>query len=77
MQDLSYKHARMTYRDLEILRLMAAGHPDGKICELVRMREADYQTAVELLYQKIGVKTRREAVELALREGWIESGGES
>ncbi len=71
MQDTELKPAKPTYRDLEILRHLAAGEPDAMIAEKIGAGEFELSAMIQALLQKIGAKTRQEAVEIAIREGWI------
>jgi DNA-binding NarL/FixJ family response regulator len=71
MQDPEQKQSKLTYRDLEILRLLVAGKPDEIIAEKIGAGEFELSALIQALLQKIGAKTRQEAVEITIREGWI------
>jgi two-component system, NarL family, response regulator LiaR len=71
MQDPVSKQAELTYRDLEILRLLAAGKSDAVISEKIGAGEFELSALIQALMQKIGAGTRQEAVEISIREGWI------
>jgi two-component system, NarL family, response regulator LiaR len=71
MQSQSLKQHALSYRDLEILRMMKSGKTDGVIAQQLGIRDGDYERTVETLFQKIGASSREEAVALSNREGWI------
>lgn len=71
MQDPTYKQNTLTYRDLEILRLMAAGRSDSAIAQQLKMSLADLNTSIQSLIQKLGVRSRQEVVDISIQEGWI------
>jgi DNA-binding NarL/FixJ family response regulator len=71
MQDPDLKQAKLSYRDLEILRLLAVDSPDTTIAEKIGVGEVECSAVIQALLQKIGAKTRQEAVEVSIREGWI------
>lgn len=71
MQEPSYKQDTLTYRDLEILRLLATGKADGTIAQSLKLTDMDYKKAVYAILQKIGAQSPQEAVEISIREGWI------
>lgn len=71
MRAAEYKPSSLSYRDLEILRMMAAGMPDEAIAKMLKLSDRDYQTTVSSLLQRIGAQSRREAEEISIREGWI------
>lgn len=61
----------LSFSDLELLRLMASALSDGNIARRLKLSDVEYAATVQALFQRIGVSTRREAVELSLIEGWI------
>jgi DNA-binding NarL/FixJ family response regulator len=73
IQDSAYKNNTLSYSDLEILRLMASGKEDKGIAQQMKMSESEYATTVQALLQKIGARSRQEAIDVSLREGWISS----
>jgi DNA-binding NarL/FixJ family response regulator len=75
MQDGALKQNALTYRDLEILRLMASTRPDSLIAEQLKLSPAEYNVIAQALFQKIGASTRQEAVEISIHEGWISERG--
>lgn len=76
MQDSAFKQNNLSYRDLELLRMLATGKADGTIARQLRMSEGEYASSLESLMQKIGVQSRKEAVEVSIREGWISETGQ-
>ncbi len=71
MQAPPYKPAVLTYRDREILRLLASGKADDAIAGQIGLSESEFTLLVQDLLKKIGVASRQEAIEVSLREGWI------
>lgn len=62
---------RPTDRELQILSLLAAGNTDAEIAERLELSPATVQTHVRNTKQKLGAKTRAQAVAIALRGGLI------
>lgn len=75
MQDASYKQNMLTYRDLELLRLLASGRSYSTLAQSFKMSEDEFNAIAEALFLKIGAKSRQDAVDISIREGWI-SGAE-
>lgn len=71
MQEASYKHNTLTFRDLEILRLLAAKKSDEEIARQLRTQKSEVHTSIDNLLTKLNVESRENAVEMALKEGWI------
>jgi DNA-binding NarL/FixJ family response regulator len=67
----SYRQNTLTYRELEILRLMAHGKTDAQIEKQLKLNHSDYYHMVQQLLQKVGVQSLSEAVRVSLSEGWI------
>lgn len=76
MQQWVYKQEILVQREIEMLRMMEQGKSESVIAEMLKMNSLECHQAIHSLMQKIGVKSRKEAVEIALREGWIERSGE-
>lgn len=70
-EDMSYKQSMLTYHDLELLRLLASGRTYGTLAQSLKMSEDEFNTLAEALFQKIGAKSRQDAVDISIREGWI------
>lgn len=75
MHDVVYKQNALNYRDLEILRLMAAGLSDRMIARQFNMNDEDFRRIINSLMQKIGADSRKEAVDISIREGWVSGTG--
>lgn len=71
MQDLAYKQNTLTYRDLQLLRLLAAGKAQPEISQVMHMREEEITQVFATLIQKMEVNDTDQAVEIAIREGWV------
>ncbi len=56
-------------RELEILRLIADGHPNKEIARRLVISERTARTHVSNLLRKLGVSSRTQAALLAAREG--------
>ncbi len=71
MQESPYKPAPLSYRDREILRLLASGKADDAIAGQIGLSVAEFTVLVQDLLKKVGTASRQEAIEISLREGWI------
>lgn len=74
MSEPVYKQNTLTFRDLDLLRMLAVGKTDSAIATQLNTSEEEVKTTVALLLQKLDVKTREEAVEISIREGWVSGG---
>lgn len=61
--------ARLTPRELEILRLLLAGHTNKAIAARIYVSEKTVEFHLDNLYTKIGVRTRMLAGIWALQHG--------
>jgi len=61
----------LTERETEIVVLAARGLPNAHIAEELAISEATVKRHLANVYQKIGVRSRSEAVRKALMEQWI------
>jgi DNA-binding CsgD family transcriptional regulator len=59
---------RLTPRQNELLRLLAAGHTNTQIARLLGISEGTVRTHLENIYDKLGVSSRTAAVTRALRD---------
>jgi NarL family two-component system response regulator LiaR len=59
----------LTDREVEVLRLVAAGHTNREIAEGLGISEATVRTHVSHILRKLGLDTRTQAALYALREG--------
>jgi DNA-binding NarL/FixJ family response regulator len=71
MQDLAYKQNTLTYRDLQMLRLLAAGKTEQEIAQLMHVRDDEISQVITAIVHKMGVEDSQHAVEVAIREGWV------
>jgi DNA-binding CsgD family transcriptional regulator len=65
---------RPTARESQILAMLAAGDTDADIAERLELSPATVQTHVRNAKQKLGAKTRAQAVAIALRGGLVPVG---
>jgi DNA-binding CsgD family transcriptional regulator len=61
----------LTLREVEVLRLIAAGKPDREIAEALVIAVSTVRRHVNNIYAKIGANNRAEATRYALREGLL------
>ena len=61
----------LTARELEVLRLVAAGHANKEIATLLGLSLRTVETHLTSIYAKIGARGRADAVAFALRHGII------
>ncbi|HEY7031133.1 MAG TPA: tetratricopeptide repeat protein [Thermomicrobiales bacterium] len=59
----------LTDRELEVLRLIAAGRRDHDIADALFISRRTVQTHVTNIFRKLGVETRAEATAVAIRRG--------
>lgn len=59
---------RLTPREVDVLRLLAEGHSQKKIAELLVVSLSSSQTYTKSIYRKMGVHSRQEVID-AVREG--------
>jgi non-specific serine/threonine protein kinase len=63
--------AGLTPRELEVLRLLVAGHSDKEIADALFIGTRTVQSHVEHIYAKLGVRNRHEATAVAVRRGLV------
>ncbi|MEW1775544.1 response regulator transcription factor [Streptomyces sp. NPDC086777] len=61
----------LTYREREVLRLMADGQSNRAIAESLFLSEATIKTHLVRIYRKLGVDNRAAAVSVAVRKGLL------
>lgn len=71
MHDPTLKQQLLTSREIEIMRMIMDGKTDALIGRHFSMNEKECQETMNLLMRKIGAANRKEAVEIARREGWF------
>lgn len=65
------QEATLTFRELDILRLISDEKSDPQIAESLRLEEKSLVALIDFLLQKLDVTSREEAVEFARKQGWI------
>jgi DNA-binding NarL/FixJ family response regulator len=65
----------LTEREMEVLRLMAAGHRNERIAEALQITEQTVKNHVRSIFGKLGVENRVEAVLFAIAQGWASQEG--
>ena len=65
----------LTEREMEVLRLMAAGHRNERIADTLDITEQTVKNHVRSIFGKLGVETRVEAVLYAIGQGWATADG--
>jgi two-component system nitrate/nitrite response regulator NarL len=68
----SLEHGPLSPRELEVLRLAAAGNTGPEIAAELVVALATVKTHLQHIYEKLGVSDRAAAVALALRAGLID-----
>jgi PAS domain S-box-containing protein len=61
----------LTKREREVLRLLATGLSNGEIAGALRISRITARNHVTSVIEKLGVKTRLQAVVVATRKGWL------
>jgi DNA-binding NarL/FixJ family response regulator len=61
----------LSERETEVVVLAARGLPNARIGEELNISEGTVKRHLANVYQKIGVRSRSEAVRMALMEQWI------
>jgi DNA-binding NarL/FixJ family response regulator len=67
--------AKLTPRELEVLRLIACGLSNGEIARELVLGDATIKTHVARIFQKLGLHDRVQAVVLAYETGLVTPGG--
>jgi DNA-binding CsgD family transcriptional regulator len=66
---LSNRGTALSPRELEVLRLIAAGHTSQEIARALATSVTTIERHITHLYEKMGVRGRAEATAYALRHG--------
>jgi len=61
----------LTEREREVLRLIFAGMRNKQIANALSISEQTIKFHVANIFQKLGVSSRTEAVNVALERGWL------
>ncbi len=67
----------LTRREAEVLRLLAQGLDNAAIAERLVITKRTVQNHISAIYGKLGVRSRTEAMRLAIERGWVSLLGES
>jgi DNA-binding NarL/FixJ family response regulator len=65
--------ASLTRRELQVLRLLAAGRNQREIAEELVISPRTVGTHIEHILEKLGVRSRAQAIALAYREELVSS----
>lgn len=66
----------LTRREVEVLGLIAAGYSTKEIAAKLWVTDETVKTHVRRMLERLGARTRAQAVAIAFREGLWELGGE-
>jgi DNA-binding NarL/FixJ family response regulator len=69
--------SELTHRELDVLRLVAAGKPNKQIASELEISERTARTHVSRILRKLGLSSRTQAALWAVREGLVEVEGET
>jgi DNA-binding NarL/FixJ family response regulator len=64
-------HARLSERELDVLALIAAGHPTREVAEQLCYSERTVKNVLHDVVTKLNARSRSQAVAFAVREGLI------
>jgi two-component system response regulator NreC len=64
-------HDRLTPREVEVLRLIALGHTSLEVAGQLHLSPRTVETHRAHIHRKLGLKTRAELVQHALRRGLL------
>ncbi len=64
--------ASLTPRELEVLKLLACGHSNGELAELLHIGEGTVKTHVARILSKLGLRDRVQAVVRAYESGLVQ-----
>jgi DNA-binding CsgD family transcriptional regulator len=68
---LERRNPTLTDRELEILKGLARGLSNGLLAEEVHLSKGTVKCHLANIYERIGVRSRGEAVAKGVREGWL------
>ncbi len=69
--------ASLTRRELEVLKLLACGHSNGELAELLHIGEGTVKTHVARILSKLGLRDRVQAVVKAYESGLVQPSADS
>ncbi len=64
---------RLTQREIDVLRALAIGRVNKQLAPLLQISESTFKTYLRSIYEKLGVRTRLEAVRRGVELGLIET----
>jgi len=67
----------LTSRETEVLLMLARGSLVSEIADVLEITERSVEAHIQMIVEKLGVKNRVEATEVALRDGLIRLGPRS
>jgi DNA-binding NarL/FixJ family response regulator len=62
----------LTPRELEVLQLLALGLDNGAIAQKLVLTKRTVQNHISIIYDKLGVSSRTEALLYAVQQGWVQ-----
>ena len=68
------RHERLTQHQLDILKHVGKGLVDRQIGELMGCSAQSIRNQLQVIYAKLNVHDRRDAVQLALKKGYLTEG---
>jgi len=71
MNTIQLQEEALSEREFEVLELLARGHQNRQIAITLSIKERTVRFHVENILNKLGVRSRTEAVCHAFRNGWI------
>lgn len=71
IQQARRQEATLTFRELDILRLMASGMTEAEVGQHLKLEPDTVSEMVQFLMSKLSVKSTGEAVHAAQKQGWI------
>ncbi|MGB2819104.1 MAG: response regulator transcription factor [Burkholderiaceae bacterium] len=64
---------RLTQRETEVLRALSIGRANKQLAPLLQISESTFKTYLRSIYEKLGVRTRLEAVQRGVELGLVET----
>ena len=71
IHDPARKQSTLTFRDLEMLRLLAMGKTEAELAVELKIDPREVDFLVDSMLMKLGAENKETAVQMALSEGWI------
>jgi len=65
-----FERSTITFRELEIIRLLASGRADQEIAILVGIPLGDLEARLTNIFDKMGLNCRQDVIQVARQEGW-------